>query len=209
MCYFASTNQLPRITTIFLFKGGGFPAFWFNIGLACRLFDAQRERYYVESKNVQPSFRTCGYSAGAICAVIFCCMTRKWTNEVDRHLNKSVDNNKVMYNTNIFSLYHLLMRCASEALDLLRSEIERDTDISMMLVEKILYSFLENLLPKNAHLLCSDSVAIILTEPNLKMKLVTQWKTRKELIECVCASCRLPHFDMFSKFFILSTCTFN
>ncbi len=61
---------------------------------------------------------------------------------------------------------------------------------------RIIRSMFKKLLPEDANIRANNKMGIILCDPNNdnKCKLVTQWNSKEELIQCLISSCYIPFF---------------
>ena len=61
---------------------------------------------------------------------------------------------------------------------------------------RIIRNMFKKILPEDANIRASNKLGIILCDPNNdnKCKLVTQWNSKEELIQCLISSCYIPFF---------------
>ena len=59
-------------------------------------------------------------------------------------------------------------------------------------IERMLFHFLDILLPSDAHLRCSGRLLILVTTTSLSPRAHSHWHSRYELIRCAIASCHIP-----------------
>lgn len=131
-----------------LFKGGGFPALWYEIGMGKAMI-----------KDIKPSLMA-GYSAGAIAATISC-----------------------FPEINIDQILEVGVSLIPKG----RIGMFANSTTCMM----------DQLLPEDAHIRASGLLGIILCDPKNgnKSRIVTQWSSRDELIQCLVASSYIPCFS--------------
>jgi len=84
---------------------------------------------------------------------------------------------------------------------------KEEVRIQLGKLDKVVSSFMDRLLPADAHRLLSGRLGIVICEPRysalpgqgFKGKIVTQWASREDLISCITASAYIPGITGFAR----------